>query len=510
MQTRTVIRRSASGAPAAPAPPPENKGHTAFIRVVSLIILVVFMGGGLLSGYLFYETVRMVVGSVPLNPVQLDQPAVPVAGRSNAPASDPGPAGANPQQPASVSNPQPKPPAFSLGNERVNILLMGVDSRPGETDPPRSDVMMVVSVDPLTHRVAMLSIPRDLWVPIPGFGENRINTAYFDGEVKKLPGGGPALAEKTIQYNFGVHINYYIVVNFGGFKKGVDALGGVTIDVPRDINDPLFPDDVYNFKPLFIAKGVHHFNGQEALDYARTRHADSDFGRMRRQQQVLVAVKEQALTPETLLKIPALWASRDNAVWTDLTLDKIIALAQLARDVKAENIKEAVVDESMALGIVTPGGAMVLWPDREKIRAVIDDLFKTPEGVPVFQSTQSPGEAQAVPTQSKQPEEFTKLAAEGARIEISNGTPSEGLAARAADWLKARGFNVVLVDTADRVDYQQTVVVRSSDKPYTQQRLIDIFHVTQKVRQNPNAKSDIDIRIVIGQDFDEKEIPIAH
>ena len=141
---------------------------------------------------------------------------------------------------------------------------------------------------------------------------------------------------------------------------------------------------------------------------------------------------------------------------------------------------------------------------------MIDDLFKTPEGVPVAQATQAPDQPQAQPTQSKLPDEFTKLAAEGARIEISNGTPSEGLAARVADWLKAQGYNVVLVDSADRVDYQQTIVVESNNKPFTRQRLIDTFHVTQKVRQNPNPKSDVDIRIVIGQDFDEKEIPSGH
>jgi polyisoprenyl-teichoic acid--peptidoglycan teichoic acid transferase len=509
MQTRTIIRRPAAGAPLAAARPPENKLQIAALRIATLFILMIFMGGGLLSGYLFYETVRTVVASLPVNTVP-DSPVLPVIGRYNPPASDPGTGGAN-AQPA-VSNPQPKPPSFSLGNERINVLLMGLDSRPDEVGPARSDVMMIVTVDPLTKRVGMLSIPRDLWVPIPGFGENRINTAYFYGEAKKLPGGGPALAEKTIQYNFGVKINYYIVINFVGFKKAVDALGGVTIDVPNDINDPSFPDDTYGYKPLVITKGVHHFNGQETLDYARTRHQDSDFGRMRRQQQVLAAVKEQALTPETLLKLPALWAARENAVLTDLTLDKIVAFAQLARDVKTDGIKDAVIDESMALGITTPGGAMVLWPDREKIRAVIDDLFSTPEGVPVPLPTasQDQAQAQAQPTQSRLPDEFNKLAAEGARIEISNGTPSEGLAARAADWLKSQGFNVVLVDTADRVDYPQTVVVESNNRPFTSQRLTAIFHVTQKVRQNPNPNSDVDIRIVIGQDFDEKEIPSGH
>src|SRR5207247_5486541 len=121
--------------------------------------------------------------------------------------------------------------------------------------------------------------------------------------------------------------------------------------------------------------------------------------------------------------------------------------------------------ESMALGITTPGGAMVLWPDRDKIRAVIAELLKEPEPVAVEVKPQQPSE------------QIQKLASEAAKIEISNGTPTEGLATRVADWLKSQGFNVVLVDNADRKDYANTVVVETNSKTYTRERLLNIFHV---------------------------------
>jgi LCP family protein required for cell wall assembly len=352
----------------------------------------------------------------------------------------------------------------------------------------------------------MLSIPRDLWVPIPGYQEDRINQAYFIGDWKKYPGGGPALAKKTIQYNFGMPIHYFITINFVGFRQLIDTLGGITVDVPKDISDPTFPDDTYGYKPLFIAKGVHHFNGVEALEYARTRHGDSDFGRMQRQQQVLKAVRDQALSLNILPKIPALWAQREGLVQTDLALDKIVALAQLAKDIKSENIQSAVIDQSMALGITTPSGAMVLWPDRERIRAVIEQLMKTPEGAVVALPTAPP--QQAPPTIPPQiVEQQRKLAAEGARVELLNGTGNEPLTQRAAAWLKAQGFNVVLADKAERQDYTQSVIIESRNKPYTKALLMKLFNVSGNVRQNPNAKSDVDIRIVIGADFNEKQIP---
>lgn len=469
----------------------------AFWRSVGALVFVLFLGGGLFSAYLFYETVRAVVAGIPIQPSKPDK-------TNTSPFTLPG--AAAPIGPAESSAPAAetgRPQANVASLQRVNFLLLGVDARPGETGPTRTDTMIVVSLDPATKSVAMLSIPRDLWVPIPGFGEDRINDAHFFGDWKKYPGGGPALAKRTIQYNFGIPIDYYVTINFVGFRQVVDAVGGITVDVPKDINDPSYPDDTYGYLPLFIAKGVHHFNGDEALQYARTRHQDSDFGRMQRQQQVLKAIRDQALSLNIIPRLPALWAAREGLIQTDLTLDKIVAYAQLSKDIRAENIKSGVIDQSMALGITTPSGAMVLWPDRERIRALIDDLFKPAEGAaPVVVATATPkGPSPELVEQMK------RLSAEAARIELLNGTPDDALTVRAAAWLKSQGLNVVIAGKADRTDYPQTILIESRAKPYTRSTLVKLFHIAGSARQNPNAKSDVDIRVVIGADFNAKEIP---
>ncbi len=462
------------------------KRATFIWRLLGGFIFMLFIVGSLFAGYLFYVTTRTFVSALPMQSVS----NLPPIGRAQDSSSNGGPSA-----PASAVDPQ-QPKIEYQRQERINFLLMGIDLRPGERGAARTDTMIVVTIDPVSKNVGMLSFPRDLWVTVPGYGENRINTAYFTGEADKYPGGGPALAERTIQYNFGIPINYYVVINFVGFRKMVDTLGGLTIDVPQEIYDSAFPDDTYGYRTLYIKAGVQHMSGDLALAYARTRHQDTDFGRMKRQQQVLMAIKQQALTASTVTKIPALWAGREDMVSTDLTLDKIAQFAQLAKDIKSDNITSRVIDESMALGITTPQGAMVLWPDRDKIRAVIAELFKEPEAVAVEVKPQQPSE------------QIQKLASEAAKIEISNGTPSDGLATRVADWLKSQGFNVVLVDNADRKDYANTVVVESSTKSYTKDRLLNIFHVAaDKVRKSPNSKSEIDLRIIIGKDFNEKEIP---
>lgn len=492
MQPQVISRR---GTPAPSSGGGPGGGLMLLWRGVAALIFVLFLAGGLLSAYLFYETVRGVVAGIPIqaktdktsgSPFTLPGAAAPIDTGQSAPAAVlPG------QSPVTV-NPL----------QRVNVLLLGVDARPGETGPTRTDTMIVVSLDPATKSVAMLSIPRDLWVPIPGFGEDRINDAYFVGDWKKYPGGGPALAKRTIQYNFGIPIDYYVTINFVGFRQVVDAVGGVTIDVPKDINDPSYPDDTYGYRPLFIAKGVHHFNGDEALEYARTRHQDSDFGRMQRQQQVLKAIRDQALSLNIIPRLPSLWAAREGLVQTDLTLDKIVAYAQMSKDIKPENIRSGVIDQSMALGITTPSGAMVLWPDRERIRALIDDLFKPGEGEAVVLPTATPpGPSPALLEQMK------KLTAESARIELLNGTSDETVTVRAATWLKAQGLNIVMAGQADRTDYPQTILIESRDKPYTRSLLISLLHVATNTRQNPNAKSDVDLRVVIGADFNAKDIP---
>jgi LCP family protein required for cell wall assembly len=163
--------------------------------------------------------------------------------------------------------------------------------------------MLVVSVDPESKSAGMLSMPRDLWVEIPGDGMDRINTAYMYGDLNQSPGGGPALAKKTVQYNLGEPIHYYVRVNFQVFQQVIDLMGGVDIYVEHDINDPLYPDMNYGYDPLRIPSGWQHMDGALALKYARTRHGSSDFERMHRQQQVMLAVRDKVTQLQLLPKL---------------------------------------------------------------------------------------------------------------------------------------------------------------------------------------------------------------
>ncbi|MBI5877717.1 MAG: LCP family protein [Chloroflexi bacterium] len=394
---------------------------------------------------------------------------------------------------ASAGSSLPLPPKPRLDRqERVNILLTGIDRRPGETGGTLTDAIIVVTVDPATKSVGMLSIPRDLWVTIPGFSENRINTAYWTGTRARYPGGGFALLKRTIQQNLGIPIHYYVRIDFVGFKKVVDTLGGITVDVPRDLYDPTFPDDRYGYRPLVVRKGVQRMNGQQALDYARTRHVDNDFGRMKRQQQVIMAIKDQALRLDAIPKIPALWAAKADMVETDLGLNEVLAFAQMARDIKSDNIRSGVIGDAETTDWTTPGGAMVLLPNRERVRKVIETVFKTP---------------MAALTQDEPGDQFRRLAAEGARIEVSNGTATEGLAGRAAEWLKAQGFSVVLVDNASRSDMTQTQIVEAASKPYTRGLLLRIMRLNTDRARSGDVGSGVDMRIVLGQDFDTSMLP---
>ncbi len=378
--------------------------------------------------------------------------------------------------------------------ERINILLLGEDKRPSEKGPSRTDTMILVSVDPTFKTVSMVSIPRDLWVPIPGHGEGRINTAYYIGEVKGYPGGGPALAKKTVQYNFGVPVHYYVKINFEGFKRIIDLIGGIDIYVEKEINDPTYPAyDGYGYDPLYIPAGWHHMNGDLALKYARTRHGSSDFDRLRRQQQIIMAVRERVMSldliPKLLPKLPELIQSFSDSVQTDIPIDLMLELAPLAREIEPQNIKRAVIDSSMCINTTTPNGAEVLIPIREKIRTIIEELFATPTPVVANVLSQEAAERQ-------------KLAAEGAKIVVQNGTEDEEIAEKVAKFLIDKGFQVVAYGPADRTDYHHTVIVNYTHKNYTLEQLALLFNVRpEEIRHSPVNLNGIDIRVIVGRDF---------
>ncbi len=264
------------------------------------------------------------------------------------------------------------------GEGRVNILLMGIDRRPGEAFVSRTDSIMVISLNPDSDAASILSIPRDLYVQIPNYGQDRINTAMVYGSQAGDYLDGAALAMQTVSYNLGIPVNHFVLVDFGAFERSIDLLGGINVEVPYEINDPEYPDMNYGYDPLYIPAGVQHFDGATALKYARTRHGDSDFNRAYRQQQVLFAVRQQALSMgigELLLKAPALYRQVEDGIRTDLSLEQMLRLAKTISDIPAGSIRNEVLDYDYVSSYRTPGGASVLLLNSEAAMPMIQSLF---------------------------------------------------------------------------------------------------------------------------------------
>ncbi len=265
------------------------------------------------------------------------------------------------------------------GNERVNILLVGIDRRPGEAFVSRTDSMMVISVNPETDSMSVLSIPRDLYVQIPGYGQDRINTAVVYGSREGDYLDGAALAMQTVSSNLGIPIHHFVMVDFGAFVRTIDLLEGIDVQVPYEINDPMYPDMDYGYDPLYIPAGLQHFDGQTALKYARTRHADSDFNRAYRQQQVLFAARNKALNlgiGEMILKAPSLYREVESGIRTDLSLEQIMRLGKTVSDIPSDNTRNAVLDQDYVTSYRTPGGASVLLLNADVAMPMIQDLFR--------------------------------------------------------------------------------------------------------------------------------------
>lgn len=263
---------------------------------------------------------------------------------------------------------------------RMNVLLLGVDARHADYDRPmRTDAITVAGIDFAGRRASLLSIPRDLWVAIPnlaehGVTEGRINTAYFNGEKYNLVGGGPRQARDTVTLNFGIRLDRHVVVHFRAFEAGVDAIGGIEVDVPAAVHDDFFPTDDGGTTVIDIPAGRQHMDGRTALIYARTRHQDNDFERMRRQQIVMLAIRDKLISPEILPRLPDLWAAVSGSVRTDLSPADIAALACVGAAIEQDDISRYVIDGQYVQSWVTQGGAQVVIPNREKIAPIVREF----------------------------------------------------------------------------------------------------------------------------------------
>ena len=448
----------------------ENTGRSNWKKALVSFALVLIASGALYSGYFFFCTVRALVASVSL----------PFA--ENVVTARTLPPGRSSEQ---------ELPDIVNAKERANILLLGIDQREDEAGPWRTDTMILVSVDPATHSAAMLSIPRDLYVTIPGYGEGRINTAHSTGDIRSYPGGGVALAKKTVSEALGIPVHYYVRINFTGFEKLVDAIGGLTVNVEQTIHDEKYPDSNYGYMTVHIPAGIQHMDGITALQYARTRHGNSDFDRMARQQAVILAARDKLLSLDfSLASIPKLIKLAGDSVQTDLTLEEILALAEIGKRIERTNIRQGAIDSSMTTTtVLPPSGAIVEMPEWEKIHQLVAELLPSP--APEASPRPSLVEAQ--------------LANEAARIELQNGTLMGSLAQDAAADLRGKGFNVVLYDNASRFDCADTALVVYADKPYTVETLAaELGVMAENVRREPGSDSDIDIVVILGRDYAQR------
>ncbi len=380
------------------------------------------------------------------------------------------------------------------GKDRITVLILGIDERMQEDERYwRTDTMILATLDPVTMKAGMLSIPRDLWVPIPGYTEERINTAHFIGDAYNHPGGGPALAVETVEYNLGVDIDYYTRINFEAFVEFVDRIGGIDIDVPETIDDPDYPTPDLRTERFYVEAGVHHFYGEEALKYARTRHSNGgDFDRMDRQQQVIRAVLkrvgESDMWPQLFSQASEMFTLLQNSVKLDpqLQLDEVIALANLAKDVDFDHdVVFRSIDEQCTLSKTTPDNMMILVPLRDEIRRVRNEVFG-------LQTTNGNHET---------------IEAEAATVSVLNGTVAEGLASSTSEYLVANGVPVAAYDNADRQDYETSMVILNRAKPVTAQQILALLHLPESAIVNgSNPSAQYDVVVILGADY-KVELP---
>ena len=252
-----------------------------------------------------------------------------------------------------------------------NILLLGTDQRElGSVG--RTDTIMVLAIDTPNNRAALVSFPRDIYLAIPGIGYSRINTAYGFGEERQ-PGGGLPLLMSTIERNFGIPVDRYVRIDFSGFQDVIDALGGVDVIV----DCPLYDELIYRYFDTYsLEPGTYHMNGEQALYYARSRKTTSDFDRARRQQRVLLAMRNRVLDGDLLPRVPALWLAMRDVVDTNLGPGEIADLAKLGATMTGRDLSGMVIRYPLVTDWTTPQGGMVQLPDLPAINAALDRIWE--------------------------------------------------------------------------------------------------------------------------------------
>jgi polyisoprenyl-teichoic acid--peptidoglycan teichoic acid transferase len=453
--------------------------------ILRISLLVAFIIAAALTAFLTYSAIRDFVTSWELTSL----PGITVRDVTPTPSDIVGTVTAPDVPLQAPSGPQPIP---WDGASRVTVLMMGLDYRDWESNEgaPRTDTMILLTIDPINRTAGMLSIPRDLWVNIPGgFNYARINTAYQLGEAYNLPGGGPQLAMDTVEELLGVPIDYYARIDFSAFERFIDEIGGVKLDVPEKITvDPLGDNNTKNLKP-----GIQTLPGDLALAYARARKTEGgDFDRAQRQQQVILAIRNRILSfdmlPTLIAKSGVLYNELSSGIHTNLTLDESIKLAWLASQIPEDQIRKGIISppEQVSLYTATTADGQqqeVLKPITEKIRLLRDEIF----------TDTGPTSPAAVSLEQK-----ARLETEAARVSILNGTYTPGLAALTQEYLQSQGIQVTETGNAQQVS-TYTEITFYTGKPYTVQFLVDLMKIDKiRVYYFNDPAHLVDIEVTLG------------
>jgi LCP family protein required for cell wall assembly len=373
------------------------------------------------------------------------------------------------------------------GYDLVNILLMGTDQEITNDKIDRTDTMIILSINRTTNTVSMLSLPRDLYVYIPGWTMQRLNLAYTRGEQVGWTGGGFGLLRQTIFYNFGINVHYYVLINLTGFKQVVDTLGGVDLAVDCAIQDqplvdaPPPPEAVRvnddNFYVLPV--GYYHMAGGGALWYARSRHSSSDFDRGRRQQQLIRAIFRKARESGQLAKLPELWGQITQVVKTDLKLEDILGLLPIALSVDPNQIEHYTLRRLYdTTPWQPPDGSNVQLPNYDHIRELLEDFY-TP------------------PTENQS-------ALEGGKVLVYNGTTNANWDRVAAERLGWDGLNAFASGSADKTSYNDTVVIDHTGKRKggSLNQIVKILNVKpENIVSQPDPNRQADYEVILGSNY---------
>jgi polyisoprenyl-teichoic acid--peptidoglycan teichoic acid transferase len=373
------------------------------------------------------------------------------------------------------------------GNDLVNIMLLGNDGELSDDGFIRTDTMIILSINRTTNTVSMLSLPRDLFVYIPGWTMQRLNLAYIYGENAGWTDGGFGLLRQTILYNFGINIHYYAMVNLTGMRGLIDAVGGIPLSVDCAIQDlPLIgadmpagalPPDEEGYQILPV--GYYQMTGGEALWYARSRHNSSDFDRGRRQIQVLRAIWRTARDNGLLTNLPTLWSEAMQFTETNLTFEDIIGLAPIALNLDPsgiENFNMARLYHTTPWQ--TPDGDFVQLPVYDTIRPLLEDFYSPPTE--------------------------NQVRVEGARIRVLNGTANANFDRVAADRLAYSGFVAEAAGAADNDAYADTILIdyTGSSKGSSLLEIATILNVpAANIRIQPDPNREVDFEVILGASY---------